>query len=68
MHRLRGFWDEEMACMTRIYSRLAEPFESFFLTAMNAAGDIAINRENDPKNKTENHQEKTLHLVRTGNR
>ena len=63
MNRLRAFWDEEMACMARIYSQLTVPFEKFFLTTINAAGDIAINRKHDPQYEDETIEEP--HLVNT---
>jgi len=67
MHRLRGFCDEEMACMARIYSKLTEPFASFFFTVMQAAGDIAIDRKKDPKKEPKEPSGKTIQLVRVGN-
>ena len=49
--RQQLFKDEEMACITRIYTRLVEPLENFIYTVMNAPGDIAIDREHDPQAK-----------------
>ena len=66
-NRLRAFWDEEMACMTRIYSHLARPFDDFFFTVMQAAGDIAIDREHDPQYEDRKNEAIELpgpHLVR----
>ena len=51
MRRLRAYWDEEMACITRIYTQLTKPFEDFFSTVMHAAGDIAVDRKSDPARK-----------------
>ena len=42
------FWKEEIACMTRIYSFMAQPLEDFFSTVMRANGDIAVRRDHDP--------------------
>jgi hypothetical protein len=39
-----------MAAVSRLYARLIWPFEEFFSTAINAAGDIAVNRKKDPRN------------------
>ena len=63
MQRLRAFWDEEMACMTRIYSHLAVPFSRFFIDIMNAAGDIAIDRKKDPQ-YTDEEEKDVIHIVK----
>jgi hypothetical protein len=48
-NRPHGFWDDEMAAAGRITASLASPFCDFFLTVMNAHGDIAVDRTRDRK-------------------
>jgi hypothetical protein len=50
-HRPREFWDSELAAITRIMSGLVEPFYDFFITAVNAEGDIAVDRSRQEKNR-----------------
>jgi hypothetical protein len=49
--RPKGFWDVEMASVSRLFSSLVVPLEKFTFTLKNAAGDIAVDRSKDPRNE-----------------
>jgi hypothetical protein len=46
-----SFWDSEMAAVGRITAALMEPFKGFFIAAINAEGDIAVDRTRDRKER-----------------
>jgi hypothetical protein len=46
-NRPHGFWDSETAAVGRITAFLVNPFCDFFIAAINAEGDIAVDRTHD---------------------
>jgi hypothetical protein len=62
-NRPGGFWDSEMAAVGRITAELMEPFRHFFITVINAEGDIAVDRTHDREERREEEDsEKVLHF------
>jgi hypothetical protein len=48
-----SFWDGEMAAAGRITAALMEPLRGFFIAAINAEGDIAVDRTHGRKERCE---------------
>jgi hypothetical protein len=61
----RGFWDDDLEAISRIYSKMVHPFSDFFSTVINAAGEIAIDREHDPSQSEPEPPGTIITLVRT---
>jgi hypothetical protein len=54
--RPHGFWDDEMAATGRITASLVSPFCDFFLTTINAHGDITVDRSREREKEEQEKQ------------